>query len=119
MAGIYFASSATTGNQVLNNVIHDVTHAWTDTDGYGGNGIYFDQGTSNVVARNNLIYRASSSGLFNNLSDRTHDTYPQNNVIDNNIFAFSGLYAINHGGMNPNSMTFTHNIVYYNAGILQ
>ncbi|MBZ5719922.1 MAG: right-handed parallel beta-helix repeat-containing protein [Acidobacteriia bacterium] len=119
MAGIYFASSATTGNQVLNNVIHDVTHAWTDTDGYGGNGIYFDQGTSNVVARNNLVYRTSSSGLFNNLSDRTSDTYSQNNVIDNNIFALSGLYVINHGGMNPSSMSFTHNIVYYNTGTLQ
>src|SRR5205807_2220586 len=32
MAGVYFASSATTGNQVLNNVIHDVTHAWQDPD---------------------------------------------------------------------------------------
>ena len=115
MAGIYFASSATTGNQVLNNVIHDVTHAWPDSDGYGGNGIYFDQGTSNVVARNNLVYRTSSSSLFNNMSDRKSDTYPQNNVVDNNLFALSGQFAINHGGMNPSSLTLTHNVVSYES----
>ena len=117
MAGIYFASSATTGNQVLNNVIHDVTHAWQDPDGYGGNGIYFDQGTSNVVARNNLVYRTSSAALFNNMSDRINDTYPQNNVADNNIFALSGLYSLNHGGVNPSSITLTRNIMYYNTGL--
>ena len=117
MAGIYFASSATKGNQVLNNVIHDVTHAWQDPDGYGGNGIYFDQGTSNVIARNNLVYRTSSASLFNNMSDRTSDTYPQNNVADNNIFAFSGLYALNHGGVNPSSITLTRNVIYYENGL--
>jgi hypothetical protein len=117
MAGIYFASSATTGNQVLNNVIHDVTHAWIDPDGYGGNGIYFDQGTSNVVARNNLVYRTSSASLFNNMSDRTNDIYPQNNVADNNIFSYSGLYTFNHGGVNPSSITLTRNIIYYNTGL--
>jgi len=113
MAGVYFASSATAGNQVLNNVIHDVTHAWQDSDGYGGNGIYFDQGTSNVVARNNLVYRTSSASLFNNMSDRGSDTYAQNNVADNNIFAMSALYAFNHGGVNPSSITITRNLVYY------
>ncbi len=116
MGGIYFASSATTGNQVLNNVVHDVTHDWQDSDGYGGHGIYFDQGTSNMVARNNLVYRTSSASFFNNLSDRTNDTYPQNNLVDNNILVMGDPHTIQRGGNNPSSFTFTHNVVYYDLG---
>ncbi len=119
MGGIYFASSATTGNQVLNNVVHDVVHNWKDTDGYGGHGIYFDQGTSNVVARNNLVYRTSAAPLFNNLSDRTHDIYPQNNLVDNNILVLGTPRMIQHGGTNPASLTFTHNVVYFTNGLIQ
>jgi hypothetical protein len=116
MGAIYFASSATTGNQVLNNVVHDVTHNWQDSDGYGGHGIYFDQGTSNLVARNNLVYRTSSASFFNNLSDHVHDIYPQNNVVDNNIFAFGDPHTVHRGGDNPASFSFLHNISYYDLG---
>ena len=107
------------GNQVLNNVVHDVVHNWKDADGYGGNGIYFDQGTSNVVARNNLVYRTSAVGLFNNLSDRSNDTYAQNNMVDNNIFAFNSQRVVQRGGDNPSSLAFTHNVVYFNTGRIQ
>ena len=117
IGGIYFASSKTTGNQVLNNVIHDVNHPILDSDGFGGNGIYFDQGTSNVVAKNNLVYRTTSASLFANMSDRTKDTYPQNNIADNNIFVLANLYTFNHGGQNPNSVTLTHNIIYYKVSL--
>jgi hypothetical protein len=116
MGGIYFASSANTGNQALNNVVHDVVHNWQDSDGYGGHGLYFDQGTSNVVARNNLVYRTSSASFFNNISDATSDTYPQNNLVDNNIFALGDPHTIQRGGNNPSSFTFTHNIAYFDLG---
>jgi hypothetical protein len=118
MGGIYFASSATTGNQALNNVIHDVTHNWQNPDGYGAHGIYFDQGTSNVIARNNLVYRISGAAFFQNFSDNVSDTYPQNNVVDNNIFAF-GNKTTQRGGDNPSSFSFTHNIVYYDVAQVQ
>ncbi|HZP64081.1 MAG TPA: right-handed parallel beta-helix repeat-containing protein [Terriglobales bacterium] len=118
MGGIYFATSATIGNQVLNNVIHDVTHNWQDAEGYGAHGIYFDQGTSNVVARNNLVYRTSGAAFFQNMSDVVTDTFPTNNVVDNNIFAF-GNKTIQRGGDNPASFSFTHNIVYYDVAQLQ
>ena len=117
IGGIYFASSDTTGNQVLNNVIHDVNHPINDADGFGGNGIYFDQGTSNVTAKNNLVYRTTSSSVFANMSDRNDDTFPQNNVADNNIFVEANLYTFNHGGQNPNSVTLTHNIIYYKVSL--
>jgi hypothetical protein len=117
--GIYLATSATTGNMVLNNVVHDITHDYLDPDGYGGEGIYFDQGTSNAIAQNNLVYRLSSSGLFNNLSDHTSDTYPQNNTVVNNIFALSGQVTIQHGGNNPNSLNYIRNIDYFDMGDVQ
>ena len=119
MGAIYLATSATTGNQVLNNVVHDVVHDWLDADGYGGHGIYFDQGTSNVTARNNLVYRTSSASVFNNTPDHTSNAYPQNNVIDNNIFAFGTPHLIQRGGDNPNSFSFTHNIAYFNPAVTQ
>jgi hypothetical protein len=119
IGAIYFATSATAGNQILNNVIHDVVHNWQDEDGYGGTGIYFDQGASNVVARNNLVYRTSSNGVFNNLSDHEKDIYPQNNLVDNNIFAYSAGKLIQRGGENPNSIKFTHNLVYLDVQRLQ
>jgi hypothetical protein len=117
--GIYLATSATTGNMVLNNVVHDITHDYLDPDGYGGEGIYFDQGTSNAIAQNNLVYRLSSSGLFNNLSDHTSDIYPQNNTVVNNIFALSGQVTIQHGGNNPNSLNYIRNIDYFDMGDVQ
>jgi len=125
MGGIYFATSNNSGNMDLNNVIHDVIHDYQDSDGYGGNGIYFDQGTSRAVAHNNLVYRLAWYGVFNNLSDRTSDVYPQNNVILNNIFAFTGNSVQNLGGViqrggdNPSSFSFVRNIVYFDLRSVQ
>lgn len=113
IGGVYLATAATFGNQVLNNVIHDVTHPMQDADGFGGNGIYLDQGTSNVLVKNNLVYRTTSSSIFANMVDRDDETIPQNNVFDNNIFALAWLHSLNHGGQNPSSLTLTHNIVYF------
>ncbi len=118
MGGIYFATSATTGNMSLNNVVHDVTHNYQDADGYGGNGIYFDQGSSNVIARDNLVYRISSSGAFNNLSDHGSDTFAQKNLFSNNIFALTGELT-DRGGFNPNSFSYTTNIGYFDKGSVQ
>jgi len=119
MGAIYFATSATTGNQALNNVIHDVVHDWQDADGYGGHGIYFDQGASNVVARNNLIYRTSTAPIFNNVSDKVNDIYPMNNVIDNNILVMGATRTLQRGGQGPSTFAFTHNIVYFDNGQVQ
>jgi hypothetical protein len=125
MGGIYFASSGATanpgnangvpvsGNLITGNVIHDVLHDYLTPDGYGGNGLYFDQGTTTVVAHNNLVYKTSGYQLFNNLSDRTNDSFAQDNVIENNVFAYAGQYVIQRGGQNPYSFAFVSNIVYF------
>ena len=95
--GIYFATGGqtfiATGNQVLNNKIHDLNDASTiDRDGYGGYGINIDGNTGAVTVENNLVYRVSSMGI-----NMTHGpqlpNYP--NTISNNIFAYArkGLVA--------------------------
>jgi hypothetical protein len=135
MGGVYFATSAASGNPsstagvpasgniVLNNVIHDVTHDYMDTNqsppGYGGNGIYYDQGATTVLSNNNLVYRVSGYAAFNNLSDHDKDTFPQDNVFLNNIFALSLTAIIRRGGENPYSFAFVRNIAYWDMGTLQ
>jgi hypothetical protein len=88
--GIYLATFKTTGNQVLNNVVHDVVHNYQDPDGYGGHGIYLDNVTSNVLVKNNLIYRTSQGAIFNNKG--------ANNTWTNNILAFDHTAMIQKGG---------------------
>ena len=90
-AGIYVATYQTTGNKVLNNWVHDVTHAFGDEDGYNGIGIYLDNITSNVLVQNNLVYRASQSVIFNNRG--------ANNTWTNNILAYGHQGVVQLGGM--------------------
>src|SRR5581483_3846871 len=118
MGGIYTSNSDTKGNQTLNNVIHDVVHD-PGPGGYGGGGLYFDQGSSNVVAKNNLVYRVSGAGLFVNFAEVFDGNTPQNNVVTNNIFAFSKKRLLQRGGESRNTFSFTHNIVDYDQGQIQ
>jgi len=118
MAGIYLANSDTKGNQVLNNVIHDVVHD-PGPGGYGGEGLYFDQGASNILAKNNLVYRVSQAGLFVNFAERFDRDTPQNNLVTNNIFAYTKKRLLQRGGENRLTFTFSHNIVYWDQGSIQ
>jgi len=118
MGGIYFANSDTKGNQVLNNVIHDVVHD-PGPGGYGGEGLYFDQAASNIVAKNNLVYRVSQAALFINLAQQLDGDTPQNNVITNNIFAFPKKWFLQRGGDNRLTFTLTHNILLWDQGRIQ
>ena len=118
MGGIYTSTSDTQGNQILNNVIHDVVHD-PGPGGYGGNGLYCDQGSSNVLLKNNLVYRVSGAGYFQNFADIIDGDTPQNNVLTNNIFVYPKKHLLQRGGENRNSFTFSHNIVYYDQAKMQ
>lgn len=80
MGGIY-----TLGNQpgtvISGNVIHNVA-ADPNEGGYGGWGIYLDEGSAYILVENNLAYCCGS--------DSYHLHYGSYNIVRNNIFALSG-----------------------------
>ena len=109
MGGIYLLTSdegAGTGATIEGNVIYNVVND-PNASYQSGNGIYFDQGTSNVTAENNLVYRVSG-GAFD-------ENYGRKNVIHNNIFAYPRNGLFNHDLYESTGLwaTFTNNIFLY------
>ena len=106
MGGIY-TLGVSTGTVLHHNLIHDVA-----CDNYGGRGIYFDEGTSGILAQNNIVYHTDAGAFMQH--------FGRDNRVLNNIFALA------RGGQldrlreeNHTSFTFKHNIVYYDdAGTL-
>ena len=96
------------GTVERNNICHDITRY---EKGYGGWGIYTDEGSSDILIENNLVYRTEDGGFLQN--------YGENNTVRNNIFAFgnpgrSQIFRSNNE--NHLSFTFEHNIVYWRNG---
>jgi hypothetical protein len=115
---IYYAVSNATGNNILNNKCHDVTDASTlDTDGYGGQGYYLDNGTSNMTVENNLVYRVSDSNVAQTCGPTVAG---EPNLISNNILAF-GREGAKQEGCAPASagvllFNFEHNLIFFDKG---
>jgi hypothetical protein len=101
--GIY-TLGVSPGTIIRHNVFHDVI---SNPRASGGWGIYFDEGSTDIVAENNLVYNTRTGTL--------HQHYGRNNRVVNNIFAFS-----HHGQLirsreeEHSSFTFQRNIVYFN-----
>ena len=79
MGGIYTLGSQP-GTVLKGNVIHNVA-ADPGLGGYGGWGIYLDEGSQEISVTDNLVYDCGSQGF--------HQHYGENNMIINNIFALN------------------------------
>lgn len=100
MGGIYMLGIQN-GTVISGNVIHNVA-ADLGEGGYGGWGIYLDEGSSNMIIEKNLTYCCGSQGL------NIH--YGEGNIFRNNISAFNA-----EGQVSPGLRDETHiTAVYYN-----
>jgi parallel beta-helix repeat protein len=105
MGGIYTLGTQP-GTIIRHNTFHDVA-----ASNYGGWGIYADEGSTNILVENNLVYRTTHGGF--------HQHYGKENLVRNNIFAFARDAQIAHARHEGRrEFVFERNIVYWDQGPL-
>jgi hypothetical protein len=105
MGGIYTLGKQP-GSRIINNLWHDIAGLR-----YGGWGIYFDEGSSGIVAVSNVVYRTTHGGF--------HQHYGETNALYNNVFAFARDQQLQRTRVEPHiSFFFQTNVVFFDTGVL-
>jgi len=117
----YPAGGYGSGDQILNNLLHDVNDSSViDTgvvgSGYGGHGIYMDIQSAGILVQNNVVFDVSAAGLF--MAQGPVSSQPSN-TFTNNIVAYARRAMFEEGSPWPTNCTstekasVTHNIFYF------
>ena len=103
--GLIYTLGHQPGTVIRNNLLHDMDGRLEND----GNGIYLDEGSSDMLVENNIVYHVRGEGL--------HENYGANNTIRNNIFALCGHWGIDRARPEDHlSFKAEHNIFYSSEG---